>query len=112
MVKKLIMLLLCASIVFGSSTFMVYARGYDVDGNTNDIFTITKEDGTFLFEKAGVEVGDLYINSDFEEYEVISLDYNFMTGVAKFNTQLVPPKVDINYSPVPINNVDKKICGR
>ena len=108
--KKFIALLLCVSAIVSTSGFVVKASGYDVDGNTNDIYTITKEDGTFLFEKSGVEVGDLYINSDFEEYEVISLDYNFMTGIAKFNTQLIPPKVDINYSPVPIDTVDKKIC--
>ena len=109
MVKKLIILLLMITVSI-IPNIVVYANSDYIDGDTNDIYTITREDGTFLFEKAGVEIGDLYINSDFEEYEVISIDYNFMTGVARFNAKLTPPKVDINFSPTPINTVDKKIC--
>ena len=107
--KRLIILLMLVCVSM-SGDVVVRANSDYIDGDASDIYTITREDGSFLFERAGVEIGDLYINSDFEEYEVISIDYNFMTGIAKFNAQLVPPKVNINYNPTPINTVNKTIC--
>lgn len=109
MYKKLLIILFIISISI-SPSYVVNASSDYVDGDIGEIYTITLSDGTFLFEKAGVEVGDIYINNSFEEYIVISLDENFRTGIAEFSRVIVPPKVDINYNPTPIDTTSKTIC--
>lgn len=109
MFKKLsiIAILLICSI---SSSSICFAYELETDGDISDIYTVTLEDGTFLFERTDIEVGDIYINSKFFEYIVIEKDEVYKTGVARFNRVIEPPKVDYNYSPVPINTTDKTIC--
>lgn len=109
MFKKCLILLILVSLFIGPS-YNVNASNAISDGDINDIYTITLEDGSFLFERAGVEIGDIYLNSNFEEYVVISIDTVFKTGIAKFSRQIEPPKVNFNFAPTPINTEDKLIC--
>ena len=111
MCKKCFILILTILCVLPMTYSIIAKASSDYsDGDIGEIYTITLEDGSFLFEKSGVEVGDIYINSDFEEYIVMSIDSNFKTGIAKFNRQIVPPKVDFNYTPTPIQTMKKTIC--
>lgn len=110
MFKKLLMVCFVLFISLSMPSFTVMASSNVSDGDINDIYTVTLNDGTFLFERTNVEVGDIYINSDFHEYIVVSVDDILKTGIAEFNRLIVPPKVDINYSPVPVKAIDKTIC--
>lgn len=109
MFKKMMLCIL--TVLCFSFSFTVSASSYDSDGDTKDIFTVYLEDGTFLFERTNVVVGDIYINNSFEQYIVISVNEVYKTGVAKFDKLLIPPKVEINYdNPSQIDTSGKVIA--
>ena len=73
-----------------------YALDDMPDGVNYSIYTT---DGSFLFEKDGVLVGDEYLTKDFKKYVVESIDENNQTGIAKFIGIINKPKVDYSTKP-------------
>ena len=109
MIKKVLILAIILSIILFSSNMQVSAYSLS-DEDVNNIYTVTLFDGTFLFERADVVIGDIYINNQFDEYVVVSVNENEKTAKAKFNQRLSPPKVSFNYvNPSPIDTSNKKI---
>ena len=78
--KKLIVILLML-ITFNFMCFtniQVYALDME------PCYTIYDSDGDYLFERISVEVGDEFIDKDFNTYVVVSVDDKARTGIAKF----------------------------
>ncbi len=110
MTKKVLILVIILSIFLFGTNINVSA---DVlrDEDVNNIYTVFLYDGTFLFERSNVVVGDVYINSQYDEYVVVSVNEQEKTAKAKFNQRLSPPKVNFNYvNPSPIDTSNKKIA--
>ena len=109
MIKKtLIMAIILGCIMFSSN---VQVSANSITEDVNNIYTVTLFDGTFLFERPNVIVGDVYINNQFDEYIVVSVNDKEKTAKAKFNQRLQPPNVNFNYvNPVPIDTKNKKIA--
>ena len=88
-------------------------RGYyaldDINNETTN-YVIYKEDGEPLFERIGVEIGDEYLNKNFEKYKVVEINKENKTGVAKFIENLEKTKVKISDEPHFINSSSKKIA--
>src|SRR5690554_4694640 len=91
--------LLIASSFFsdGNITFVKganYASRIGANINYEKNISVYTDLGEFLFERAGVVVGDYYINKDYKKYVVIEVDYNKGVGIAEFVEFLEKPKVD------------------
>lgn len=56
-------------------------------------YVIFDENGNYLTEKRGVVLGDIIIDKDFNEYEVIFIDDATLTAKARFVQSLEKPKV-------------------
>ena len=79
MKKLLVILLILISLNFIClSSVQVYAL--DVEPS----YIIYDSEGNYLFERINVEVGDEFIDKDFNSYVVVSVDNEAHTGVAKF----------------------------
>lgn len=75
------LLMLCSLNIDG---FKVYAL------NVEQSFVVYDTEGNYLFERIEVTVGDEYIDKAFNSYEVISVDSDTHTGVAKFVGRYAP----------------------
>ena len=78
--KKIFVVLL----IMISLNFMCFSnmRVYALD--VEKCYTIYNSDGNYLFERINVQVGDEFVDKNFNAYEVISVDKKTCTGVAKF----------------------------
>ena len=59
-----------------------------------EIYKIYDEEFNLLFEKDRVEVGDNYLSKDYKYYEIVYLNEDNHTGVAKFIKYMKKPQVD------------------
>lgn len=110
MIKKLLIIIIILSGILFTSNMQVSANVLS-DEDINNIYTVTLFDGTFLFERSNVIVGDIYVDNQFDEYIVVSVNENEKTAKAKFNQRLSPPKVSFNLvNPSPIDTLNKKIA--
>lgn len=74
------------------------------------IYTIYDEDRNLLFERENVEIGDNYLSKDFKYYEVISIDNDSLSGIAKFVKQVERPNVSKSIYPTPIK-VERRVIA-
>lgn len=96
------------SMLHSSAVVPVYAMS-DTDGNIYENYIIYDEYGKKLLEKSQVFEGDYFIGEDLNKYEIIKLNNNFKTGVARFVEKVVLPKVKFSPQPAPINAAGKVI---
>ena len=75
-----------------------------------EIYSIYDDNFQLLFQKDLVEIGDGYMSEDFKYYEVVYIDKDNMTGIAKFVRHVNKPNVDISHFPKPISIKDRRIC--
>src|SRR5690554_1633499 len=106
--------LLIASSFFsdGNITFVKganYASRIGANINYEKNISVYTDLGEFLFERAGVVVGDYYINKDYKKYVVIEVDYNKGVGIAEFVGFLEKPKVFLSDKPSKTNTENRKI---
>jgi len=95
--KPILILCIIALIVLMLPDFnFYYSLDEMADGINYSIYTI---DGSFLFEKDGVLVGDEYLTKDFKKYVVESIDENNQTGIARFIGVVEKPRVDFSTKP-------------
>lgn len=110
MFKRALLILVATLFMFLTPQNVVLANSL-TDGDVTDIYQVYLTDGTKLFERTDVEVGDIYINTDFYEFVVIEVNDNTKTAIAKFSRAIKPPKVDFNYlNPTPIDTSNKVIA--
>lgn len=103
----LFILVLCCCFPFASARPAVYvAENIVTDEEVN--FIVYSTDGTFLFEKTDVKVGDEYLSKDFKKYEVISINYESGVGIAKFKKSIKQPQTSISREPKQITTKKKK----
>ena len=98
----LIMLMLCCIV----PSYKVYAY----DGETDKPFVVYTDTGEYLFEKSDVAVNDSYISKEFKMYDIISIDKDNKTAIAKYVKDIKKPNVDVSDEPSPIGAYKKKIC--
>lgn len=94
--------------IFSEQTFdgrVLFAESADVEN-----IVVYSDDGHYLFERVGVVVGDEYMTRNFEKYIVVSVDENYMIGVAKFVGLVEKPAIDFSLLPAPISDKVKKIA--
>ena len=108
--KKLlliILILIANCFVFSRPVFNVYAED-SLNYLDVNMYSIYDEKFNLLFQKDVVQIGDNYLSKDFNFYEVVYLDNDNFTGIAKFLYKKELPKVDKNLLPTRINIED--IC--
>jgi len=107
--RKLMLILLIFSFCFSFYPLHLTIFAYEniiTDEEVN--FIVYSTDGAFLFEKAGVKVGDEYLSKDFKKYEVISINYESGVGIAKFKKSIKIPQTNISHTPKKITAKSKK----
>lgn len=113
MLKKisLIILLILMCQMFLVDNNVVFANDeFIIDGNNVEMYKIYDEEFNLLFEREDPIVGDNYLSKDFKFYEVVYIDDNNKTGLAKFIEDKSPPDVKKSYLPAPIKIEDRRIC--
>jgi len=63
-----------------------------------------------LFERDEIEVGDNYLSKDYNFYEIVYIDTNTKTALAKFIRKVERPNVEKSFGITPINTQDRVIC--
>lgn len=71
---------------------VIYAQDTSTIEN-QDIYVVYSEDGSYLFERQNVCLGDEYIDKEMRSYTVIRVDEQTKTAIAKFNKIYDIPKV-------------------
>ena len=107
MYKKSVLIVLCILII--SCFISINYKCYAMEAKSEEIYIVKNEAGSVLFERNEVALGDVYISKDFLKYEVVSVNHENKTGVAKFIEQVKKPSVRTYYGPNRINNQTKKI---
>lgn len=97
--KIIIYLLLFVACLSLTAPLTVHAQQSIINSEEEINFTVYSTDGAFLFERAGVKVGDEYLSKDFKKYEVISINYESGVGIAKFKQQVKKPETNISVIP-------------
>lgn len=78
------------------------------DGQSTDINYVYNDDRELLIEKSGVEVGDEFLDENFEKWTIYFIDNN--TALAKKVKKEIMPNIKIKNSQTKISENDKKIC--
>lgn len=80
---------------------------FDVD---TEIYSVYDSEFNLLFQKDLIEIGDGYVSNDNKFYEVVYVDKDNKTGIAKYIRNVEVPKVDISFKPKPISISNRVIC--
>lgn len=97
--------------VFIIGNEVVFARDeFILDSNNVEMYKIYDEEFNLLFEREDPIVGDNYLSKDYKFYEIVYVDDNNKTGLAKFIMDKTPPNVKRSYLPTPIKIEDRTIC--
>ena len=78
------------------------------DGQLSDKIYVYNDSGELLIEKSGVEVGDEFLDENFERWTIYFVDNN--TALAKKIEKEVVPKIKIKNSQTKSGENNKKIC--
>jgi len=91
---------------------MVFVCDYIVYAEDGEVVTYSIYDNDFnlLFERDNPQIGDNYLSKDYKFYEIVYLDNDAHTGIAKFIKNVTPPNVKKSYLPTPIKIEDRTIC--
>ena len=109
MKKLLFILLLVGLLGINSNNYFVYAAGEELE-DVNNAYTVYTTTGDYLFERSDIELFDNYVSKNFELYEIISLNKNDKTAVARFVKYVNKPKVSVNPNPEQVGATTRKIC--
>ena len=108
--KKLLLLFLLIGLLGCSSTnYVVFAVGEELE-DVNNAYTVYTADGSYLFERSDIALFDNYVSKDFKMYEIVSLNNENKTAVARYVKTLNKPKVSVNPNPEPVGASTRKIC--
>lgn len=110
--KKLIiavLLILTTVISAFGLTLNSYIAVNAEDGQVGTNYVIFDQDYNYLFEKTYVNEGDVFIEPDFKKYEIIYVDHDNFTGIAKYIETVKMPKISISDTPAPIGEQDRAI---
>lgn len=110
---KKIVISLCLIILF--AIFAITSNNQLVSFAQNNVpdinYVVCNEDDVVLFERISVVVGDVYIDKNFDKYEVYLVDEVTHTAKARFVEKLSKPKLTKkSMSDVNQDSVDKKIA--
>lgn len=75
-----------------------------------DVYTIYDDNLKELCQKDVVEVGDSYMSKDYKYYEIVYVDSEKKTALAKFVREVQKPKVEFSTTPGPISIENRVIC--
>lgn len=92
-----------------NSIGLVHAEAEELE-DVNNPFIVYTEQGQYLFERSDVQVLDNYISKDFKMYEIVSINPQNHTAIAKFVRFLDKPNVSVNPNPNQISATDRTIC--
>lgn len=73
-------------------------------------YSIYTTDGSFLFEKEGVKIGDEYLSKEFKKYVVEAIDENNQTGIARFIGVIKKPNIDFSTKPNFVSNEENSLA--
>ncbi len=79
------------------------------DGNTNIVYSIISEEGEWLIEKSGVEIGDNFITRDKRMFEVFAINVEDRIAYARYLTTITLPKITISKEPTKVEQTHKEI---
>ena len=102
-----LMLLLSNLISFNYSTQQVWA--YDSIFEVEP-YKVYDDNYNLLFERDEIEIGDNYLSKDYNFYEIVYIDTNTKTALAKFIKRVERPKVDKGLGLRPIKSQERVIC--
>ena len=71
---------------------------YELENNGEQIFLVFDENNNVIFERSNVVVGDIIIDKNFNEFEIINVDTINKIAHAKFIKTLEKPNVNKNIS--------------
>ena len=77
------------------------------DGQTDNKVYVYDNDGNFLIEKSGIEVGDEFLDDEFQKWEIYLIENN--TAIANKVKKINMPHVKIKNSSIKMTQ-NKKIC--
>ena len=73
-------------------------------------FLVYDEYGKIIFERSQIEIGDIIINSSFDKYEIVEIDFYTRTAKAKFLGKVNKPQIVKEGNTFLSNNgIEKKI---
>lgn len=75
-----------------------------------DVYSIYDEEFELLFQKDAVVVGDGYLSGDYKYYEVVYVNEDNKTGLAKFVRNVKTPEIKFSKGPIPIKLERRVIC--
>ncbi len=86
---------------------------FALDGQITENYVVYNEEGEIVCEKSTVELGDIFITKDFEQYEIVEVENH--KAQAKLVKKLEPPKIyrqeDVAKDKFSSRgNLSKKIC--
>lgn len=110
--KKRIFIILLLILIFNiNSTINYFVTAQEFEFTSEiDVYTIYDEDFKILFQKDIVSVGDSYMSKDYKYYEVVYIDSENKTGLAKFVRHVQKPNIDFSTTPTPIKIDNRVIC--
>ena len=110
MIKKIfIFLILILSFI------QIFNNSYQLSVNATsysdvEIYKIFDENFNLLFERENVSIGDNYLSKDYKFYEIVYINDDNKTGIAKFIKNIEKPKIEYSIFPAPIKIEERKIC--
>lgn len=110
--RKFVLIILIALILINHNIFnhdIVSASDFEYTSDV-EIYKIYDDNLELLFEREDPVIGDNYMTKDYKFYEIVYLDHDNKTGIAKFIRFVTPPKISKSYLPAPIKVEDRTIC--
>jgi len=112
MLKKLSFILIVAIIIsqlLTSTKSIIFADEF-ISNSDVQIYKIYDDDLNLLFEREDPLIGDNYLSKDYKFYEIVYLDNENKSGIAKYLRDVTPPKISKSLLPTPIKVEDRVIC--
>jgi len=103
-------MVLIFQIIITSSDDVFALEEFNNVSSVTEQYKIYDNEFNLLFEREDPVVGDNYLSKDFKFYEIVYIDNDNKTGIAKFIREVKPPNVKKSYLPTPIKIEDRTIC--
>ena len=102
-----------SSIYSHADTIVPISEDIALDEDTGGVvynFLVYDEYGKIIFERSQIEIGDIIINSSFDKYEIVEIDFYTRTAKAKFLGKVNKPQIVKEGNTFLSNNgIEKKI---
>lgn len=112
MFRKIIFLIVFLAIainIFSSDLYKLSAQEFEPSSRV-EIYKIYDDNLDLLFEREDPMIGDGYLSKEYKFYEIVYLDAENKTGIAKFVRNVNPPNVSKSNLPTPIKVENRVIC--